>query len=145
MPDGRAANQPFAVATLSPPIGAPLPGDGLEQSTRIREPLLTVSNHHTAACGEAPDVDGDAAGTYVGYFANEYGEQAIYTYDYETGEATIRMGDAGWHEAYRVADGRAEGLVLTKTEAMWLRACWLATGALKDRPTPGTGDASGRG
>ena len=24
--EGRAANQPFAVATLSPPIGAPLPG-----------------------------------------------------------------------------------------------------------------------
>ena len=26
MPDGRAANQPFSVTTLSPPIGAPLPG-----------------------------------------------------------------------------------------------------------------------
>ena len=77
MPEGRAANQPFAVATSSPPIGAPLPGDGLGQAPRIREPLFTVSNHHTAACGEPPDVDGDAAGTYVGYFANEYGEQAV--------------------------------------------------------------------
>ena len=83
-------------------------------------------------------VDGDAPGTYVGYFANEYGEQAIYTYDYETGAATLRMGDAGWHDAHRVEDGQAEGLVLTKTEALWLRACWLATGALRDRPTPGT-------
>jgi hypothetical protein len=26
VPDGRAANQPDAVTTLSPPIGAPLPG-----------------------------------------------------------------------------------------------------------------------
>ena len=26
VPDGRAANQPLAVVTLSPPIGAPLPG-----------------------------------------------------------------------------------------------------------------------
>ena len=26
MPDGRAANQPDAVTTLSPPMGAPLPG-----------------------------------------------------------------------------------------------------------------------
>jgi hypothetical protein len=33
---------------------------------------------------------------YVGYFANEHGEQAIYTYDFETGEATLRMGDSGW-------------------------------------------------
>ena len=82
-------------------------------------------------------MDGDAAGTYVGYFANEYGEQAVYTYDHETGEATLQMGDAGWHDAYRVKDGQAEGLLLSKTEAMWLRACWLATGGLKVRPTPG--------
>jgi hypothetical protein len=54
--------------------------------------------------------------------------QATYTYDPETGEATIRMGDAGWHETYRVQDGHAEGLRLGTTEAMWLRACWLATG-----------------
>ena len=67
--------------------------------TTMREPLFKVSNHHTAACVEPPTVDGDAAGAYLGYFANEHGEQAIYTYDYETGEATIRMGDAGWHEA----------------------------------------------
>ena len=26
VPEGRAANQPFSVATLSPPIDAPLPG-----------------------------------------------------------------------------------------------------------------------
>ena len=86
------------------------------------------SNHHTAACSEPPVVDGDAAGTYFGYFMSEYGEQAIYTYDYETGEATVRMGDAGWHDAYRVADGQAEGLSLTKTEAMWLRAWVLGRG-----------------
>src|SRR2546428_7481192 len=94
-----------------------------ERATTMREPLFKVSNHHAAACGEPPAVDGDAAGTYFGYFMSEYGEQAIYTYDYETGEATVRMGDAGWHDAYRVADGQAEGLLLTKTEAMWLRAC----------------------
>ena len=112
---------------------------GVEQATPMREPLFRVSNHHTAACGEPPVLDGDAAGTYFGYFANERGEQAIYTYDPEIGEAILRMGDAGWDEAYRVKDGRAEGLVLGKSEAMWLRACWLATGALRDRPTPGTG------
>jgi hypothetical protein len=41
------------------------------------------------------------------------------------------MGDAGWHDAHRVAGGQGEGLLLTKAEAMWLRACWLATGGLK--------------
>jgi hypothetical protein len=117
----------------------------VERAPTTRAPLLTVSNHHTAACGEPPAVDGDAPGTYVGYLANEYGEQAIYTYDHETGEATIRMGDAGWHDVHRIRDGQAEGLVLTETEAMWLRACWLATGALKDRPTPGTGGGTRQG
>jgi len=28
---------------------------------------------------------------------------------------------------------------------MWLRACWLATGALKNRPTPGTGGGTRQG
>jgi hypothetical protein len=55
------------------------------------------------------------------------------------------MGDAGWRDARLVADGQAEGLVLPQTEALWLRACWLATGGLKDSPTPGTADASRRG
>jgi hypothetical protein len=90
-------------------------------------------------------VDGDAAGSSVGYFANEHGAQAIYTYDRATGEATVTMGDAGWHDAHRVVDGQAEGLVLGKAEAMWLRACWLATGGLQDHPTPGGGKTSGRG
>lgn len=101
-----------------------------------RAQLFTVSNHHTAACGEPPAVDGDAPETYGGYFANEYGEQATYTYDRQTGEATLRMGDAGWHDVRRVTHGQVEGLVLTETEAMWLRACWLATGGAKDRATP---------
>jgi hypothetical protein len=63
------------------------------------------------ACGDAP-------GTSFPYFADEYGEQAIYTYDYATGEATIRMGDAGWHATFRVTDGQPEGLLLGKIEAM---------------------------
>jgi hypothetical protein len=103
-----------------------------------RVPLLTVSNHHTTACGESPAVDGDTPGSYVGYFVNEYGEQAIYSYDYATAEGSIRMGDAGWEDARRVSDGQAPWLRLTKAEAWWLRACWLATGGLEERPTPRT-------
>jgi hypothetical protein len=80
-----------------------------ERATTMRAPLFTVSNHHTAA--------GDAAGISYGYFANEYGEQAIYAYDHATGAATIRLGDAGWHDVHRVTDGEAEGLVLTHAEA----------------------------
>ncbi|MGE5785079.1 MAG: hypothetical protein ACM3ZE_10825 [Myxococcales bacterium] len=99
-------------------------------------PLFRVSNHHTAACGEPPTVDGDAPQAYFGYFANEYGEQAVYVYDTATGEATIRMGDTGWKLAHRVGDGRIEGTMLSKAEEAWLRACWMATGGRDPRPMP---------
>lgn len=95
----------------------------------MAEPLFTVSNHHTAACAQPPQMDGDERDAYHGYFSNEHGEQAIYVYDWETGEATVRMGDAGWDSVYRVVDGCIEGATVTEAEATWLRACWLATGA----------------
>jgi hypothetical protein len=78
----------------------------------MREPLFTVSNHHTPSCGEPSAVDRDAAGTCVGHFANESGEQAVSTYDHGTGEATIRMGDADCHDTYRVEEGRAQRFLL---------------------------------
>lgn len=95
--------------------------------------LFKVSNHHTESCGRARAIDGDARGAYHGYFVNEYGEQSIYIYDHASGEAMVRMGDAGWDSVYRVVDGRLEGAAVTAAEATWIRACWLATGALKDR------------
>jgi len=97
----------------------------------MTQPLFKVANHHAPDCGEPPGVDGDSGDAYYGYFENEYGEQAIYTYNHATGEATLRMGDAGWERNYRVSEGRPLGLVLSDAEATWLRACWLATGALK--------------
>ena len=45
--------------------------------------------------------------------------------------------------AHRIRDGQAEARLLTKAEAMWLRACWLATAAVKDRSTHGGGKGGG--
>ena len=89
-------------------------------------PLFRISNHHTEDCGQPPAIDGDGTGKYVGYFANQYGEQAVFVYDYQTREASVRMGETGWGKAHRVVDGRTEGIILTESEAMWIRACWLA-------------------
>ena len=61
---------------------------------------------------------------------NEHGEQAIYTYDFETGEATLKMGDSGWQVVHPIVGGEVNGLLLTKAELTWLRACWMATGEL---------------
>jgi len=89
-------------------------------------PLFRISNHHTEDCGQPPAIDGDGAGKYFGYFANQYGEQAVFVYDHETREASVWMGDTGWGKAHRVVDGSPEGIILTESEATWIRACWLA-------------------
>jgi hypothetical protein len=98
--------------------------------------LFEVSNHHTVSCGEPPFIDGDAAGKYFSYFVNEHGEQAVYAYDYESGAATLRMGDAGWETVHPVVNGEVDGLLMTKPELLWLRACWMATAELVSSPGP---------
>ena len=94
--------------------------------------LFRVSNHHDAGCGLPPVLDGDVP-HYIGYFANEYGEQAIYAYDYTTGLATLRMGDLGWENVLPVIDGQVPDVRLNEPEAAWLRACCLATGLARRR------------
>src|SRR2546422_414515 len=94
--------------------------------TTGKPPLFRLSNHHTNDCGQPPAVDGDEPGKYFGYFANPHGEQTVFIYDYQTHEASVRMGDAGWGNAHRVVDGRGEGISLTESQTAWLRACWLA-------------------
>ena len=98
----------------------------LEEKPSTNPPLFRISNHHTEDCGQPPAIDGDGAGKYFGYFANPYGEQSVFVYDYATCEASVWMGDTGWGKAHRVVDGRPEGIILTESEAVWIRACWLA-------------------
>lgn len=111
----------------------------------VDKPLLRISNHHLEGSGQPPALDGDAyaPGVYCGYFTNGYGEQAIYVYDHATGEATLRLGDAGRDSVYQVIDGRADGLVLSKAEKTWLSACWMVTGALDRGRSPHPDDDDG--
>jgi hypothetical protein len=88
--------------------------------------IFQVSNHHSESCGQPPFIDGDRRKRYHGYFENEYGEQAIFVYDYEVNEGTLWMGDAGWEKSYKVIDGKAPELTLNEREALWLLNCWLA-------------------
>jgi hypothetical protein len=72
------------------------------------------------------------------------GEQAIFEYDFQTGEATVRLGDIGWDNAHRVVDGQVAGLVLTKSEVTWIYACWLATGGATKTKDADPGKIDGR-
>ena len=56
-------------------LGSSLYAFLLEQA--VASPLFGVSNHHTDDCGPAPSVDGDEAGKYYGYFANQFAGQAV--------------------------------------------------------------------
>lgn len=86
-------------------------------------PLLTIRNNHTPACGDPPIVD-NSANCYVGYFENVHGEQWVFTYDRQTGDAYLLGGDINWNNRKVVRDGVVPDLRLTDDEAAWLRACW---------------------
>ena len=91
----------------------------------MSEPLLAIRNHHAPASGDPPIVDGQSGNTYIGYFENPHGEQWIFTFDRDSGVATLRGGDIGWNEPIEVEDS-VGGLVLGQEERLWLQACMSA-------------------
>ncbi len=91
-------------------------------------PLLTIHNNHTPACGDPP-IASNSETSYVGYFENTFGEQWVFTFDREAKTAYLHGGDIGWNTRMEVRDGVTPGLVLSKDEAAWLRACWSAVSA----------------
>jgi len=95
----------------------------------VSEPMVTIHNHHLAACGIPPARSTEAAALYIGYFENRHGEPWIVTFNRATRAASLRGGDVGWASAYPVRDGRGDGLILAPEEAAWLQACWSAARA----------------
>ena len=92
----------------------------------MSDPLLTIRNHHSAACGDPPIVNEEGRDTYIGYFGNEHGEQWIFTCNRATGEALLRGGDAGWNKPWPIVDRYVDGLKLNRQEQLWLEACLAA-------------------
>jgi len=90
----------------------------------MSDPLLKIANHHAAACGDPPIVDGNAQNCYVGYFENPHGEQRIFTMNRQTGKAALRGGDVGWNTEIDVTNGTASDLILGQEEQLWLQANW---------------------
>ncbi len=95
----------------------------------MSDPLLTIRNHHSAACGDPPIVNEDGRNTYIGYFENQHGEQWIFSCDRRTGEAELRGGDTGWNKPWPVVGGNVDGLNLNREEKLWLEACLAAVKA----------------
>jgi len=105
------------------------------------ELILTIDNHHTPDCGKPPTIRDEPASLYLGYFANRYGEQWIFVFNYQTREASLQGGDAGWERVYEVRNGRVEDLILNQEELAWLQACWkAATFGLAETVDPPSGE-----
>ena len=94
------------------------------QEEHAHQPLFVVGNYHVESCGKPTFIDGDILKRYHGYFENEYGEQAVFVYDYEVGEGTLWMGDAGWEKPYKVVEGKVLELMMGQNEVVWLSNCW---------------------
>jgi hypothetical protein len=86
--------------------------------------IFRVRNRHAASLGEPPEIDGNTRNRYHGYFENEYGDQAIFIYDYEKRTGTLWLGDAGWERSFDVVDGKVPKLELGLNEMVWLQICW---------------------
>lgn len=91
--------------------------------------LFWMHNKHENTAGNPPQIDGTIRKRYHGYFENEFGEQAVFVFDYEAKEGTLWMGDASWENPFRV-DGNVPELELGLNESIWLRACWETVIAL---------------
>jgi hypothetical protein len=104
----------------------------MSQHDRSDAPFFRVRNHHTSACGIPPHIDDLSPDQYLGYFENQYGEQAVFVYDRDSSQAMLYLGDAGWETPHAVIDAAVPGLVLAETERLWVRACWLAATANRE-------------
>ena len=96
---------------------------------RADTPLFAVRNHHSAECGTPPRIDDRRSSQYLGYFENQYGEQAMFVYDRDSRQARVYLGDAGWEVPHAVVEGAVPDLILSETERLWVRACWQAATA----------------
>jgi hypothetical protein len=92
----------------------------------MAELMLTIRNNHFPECGAPPVIDTATSGQYVGYFANRHAEQWVFTFDRQSGEATLRGGDLGWDQILPVHNGQVDDLILDTPEQLWLAACWSA-------------------
>lgn len=71
---------------------------------------------------------------YVGFFANQHGDQWLFLFDPQLGGGLLTGGDVEW-EIYPLGNGPIpiHSLVLNEPEKLWLQACWQACAWLRDQ------------
>ena len=83
---------------------------------------------------------GPGKNRYLSYFENEHGEGWVFGLDSEK-RAFITGNDIDWEIIYLPARPTPHpGIILNKSEQLWLAACWVATTNMRhnaDQATPG--------
>lgn len=93
-----------------------------ERKHRVWEgTVLTILNRHIEECGNPPNLG--TQGCYTAYFENDYGEQLVFQYDYQTKKGTLWHGDCGWEVPIPVMGGGTT-ITLSEEEKEWLRLVW---------------------
>ena len=85
---------------------------------------MCIRNHHFAECGTPAHIDDLRPNQYLGYFENQYGEQARFICDRDSNKAVLYLGDAGLATPHAVVDGAVPDVVLSETDLPRVRACW---------------------
>jgi hypothetical protein len=95
------------------------------------KPIFSTTNNHTKSGITPPVVNNDDHDQYVGYFQNEHSEQWIFTFDRRSRKGILTGGDVSWKQlpVLGVGGGPTVGTTLSKTEQLWLAACWAAATA----------------
>ena len=144
-PSGRRSAPILVVFTGSPtlsghehhasrrrsPAGVEAPRSRMEGGERhVSEPMLTIYNHYTAACGIPPAVSNESAALHIGYFANPLRR----TVDLHVQSRDARGDPPGRGRRLGSArtlsmTGRVDGVILAPEEPAWLQACWRTAAA----------------
>jgi hypothetical protein len=61
----------------------------------MSEPLLRIQNHHVPGMGDPPILNNDDPNIYIGYFASDYGDQWVFTFDRTTSRGAAAVMPAG--------------------------------------------------
>jgi len=94
--------------------------------------VFSVKNRHSAGAELLPAEARAGNGAYRAYYENKHGEQLIFIYDRDAGQAVLYHGDMDW-EPQRVREESGVimvPLILHTLEREWLSICWKTATAL---------------
>ena len=94
--------------------------------------VFSAKNRHNAEAGRLPVEAREGNGQYRAYYENQYGEQLVFVYDRDAGQAVLYHGDMDWEpQPVREVSGVIiVPVILDTLEREWLSICWKTATAL---------------